>query len=192
MTRISFRHFWLAASTALLAGAALACGDALGLPPVQSDNVVDTTVLFALQGTDISAPSGFDIVSGLRSRTDLAEPFDLAFDIDANDRALLFPAAALGLLTEAAVRESSQSFGAIDRAPTDGYQSDSALVLRVSMVILARSRAAPQFCAFLGAIPRFGKFRVLAIDQAARTVTLEFLVNVNCGYRSLEPGEVDN
>jgi len=192
VTRISFRHFLLAASTALVAGVALTCGDPLGLPPVQRANEIDTTTLFALQGTDIAAPSGFDIVNASRSRTDLAQPFDMAFDIDADDRALLFPAAALGLVTEAALQETNQAFGAINRAPTDGYQSDSALVLRQGLVFLARSRAASQFCSFLGAIPRFGKFRVLAIDQTARTVTLELLVNVNCGYRSLDTGEVND
>jgi hypothetical protein len=41
-------------------------------------------------------------------------------------------------------------------------------------------------------LPRYGKFQVLAIDPAQRTVTLEFLIDRNCGYRGLEPGLPDS
>jgi hypothetical protein len=37
-------------------------------------------------------------------------------------------------------------------------------------------------------VPRYGKFHVLALDPTERTVTLEHLINLNCGYRSLTPG----
>ena len=44
-------------------------------------------------------------------------------------------------------------------------------------------------CAFfLGRLPRYGKFRVLSIDSVTRQITMEYLVNINCGYRSLEVG----
>jgi hypothetical protein len=37
-------------------------------------------------------------------------------------------------------------------------------------------------------LPRYGKFRVLDLNIEERSVTLELLVDVNCGYRGLEPG----
>ncbi len=186
---MSFSHFRLAAlGAALVIVAFAACGDSLGLPPAAFENQHDTTTLFALQGTSIDAPSGFDIVSRLRSRTELGEPFDVAFDIDASSRPLLYPASALGVLNQAALQLTSDAFGNINRAPLDGYQLDSAIVLRPGLVFLGRSRVSSQFCGFLGSLPRFGKFRVIAVDQGLRSVTFEHIVNVNCGFRGLQPG----
>lgn len=190
---MSFSGFRLAALVAAgTAMGSLGCGDSLGLPPAAFVNVIDTTTLFALQGTPIPSPSGFDMVARSTSRTDLGAPFDIAFDVDASGRPLVYPASVLGLVTEAAVQITSDAFDRIERAPTGGYQADSALVVRTGLVFLARSRADGVFCGFLGRIPRFGKFRVLTLDADARTVTLEFLVNINCGYRALTPGIPEN
>jgi hypothetical protein len=190
MSFSDYRLPTLVAGVAVLVSAA--CGDSLGLPPASFANIVDTTTLFALQGTPIAAPSGYNMVSLATSRTELGEPFDLAFDIDQSGRALVYPASALGLTTTAAVQITSQQFDQIDRAPVDGYQADSAIVVRPGLVFLARSRAASDFCGFLGSLPRFGKFHVLSVDAGERSVTVELLVNVNCGFRALTTGVPSN
>ncbi|MCH8935034.1 MAG: hypothetical protein IIB90_04880, partial [Gemmatimonadetes bacterium] len=41
---------------------------------------------------------------------------------------------------------------------------------------------------FLGQLPRYGKFHVLELNLETRQITLENLVNVNCGFRGLESG----
>ncbi len=189
---MSFSPIRLAAGLLSTALALAACGDSLGLPPALFDNVVDTTTLFALRGTDISAPSGFDLVNRLPRRTELGESFDLAFDIDPAGRPLIYPATALGLTTVAGIQRSNDTFDRIQRAPTDGYESDSALVVQEGTVFLARSRTASDFCSFLGSLPRFGKFHILTIDDATRSMTFEHVVNANCGFRSLVPGPVEN
>ncbi|MGD2136144.1 MAG: hypothetical protein PVF27_08290, partial [Gemmatimonadales bacterium] len=79
-------------------------------------------------------------------------------------------------------------FDSIIEAPAEGYEKDSVLTIAPGMTFLARSRAVSSLCGFLGALPRYGKFRVLEVDETARTVTFEHLVNLNCGYRQLEPG----
>jgi hypothetical protein len=67
------------------------------------------------------------------------------------------------------------------------------LAIDVGTVFLARSRSVPDGCsAITGALPRYGKFEVLSIDAAERVVTLQTLINVNCGYRQLEPGLPDS
>jgi hypothetical protein len=55
-------------------------------------------------------------------------------------------------------------------------------------LFVIRSRSSNVQCAFSGGLPRYGKFHVLGVDLVARTVTLEMLVDLNCGYRGLEPG----
>jgi hypothetical protein len=60
--------------------------------------------------------------------------------------------------------------------------------MSVNDVFIGRSRNTSGNCYYLGSLPRYGKFRVVAVDVPNRTITLETLVNVNCGYRKLEPG----
>jgi len=171
----------------LVIAAAGACSDTTALPPVQYDNVLDTTFLAALTGTAIGSPSAFDGVAAETARTDLNEPFDFAVDLDDAGAVLLYPAGALGFAPDPGVLVERRAFDDVRSAPTDGYVQDSVVTATVGTVFVLRSRLSTQQCSS-GALPRYAKFQVLAIDQQSRTVTLEFLANLNCGYRGLEPG----
>lgn len=187
MPRISFSRFCLAALTLALSVAAWACGDSLGID-ARIPNSVGTTTLFALRGTPIRAPSAYDVLNATRSRTELAQPFDFAFDIDEDGDAVILPAGALGFIRQAGVLISTVPFDSVLRAPDEGYVVDSAVVINDSSVFIVRSRTDRLGCRFLAALPRYGKFRVLKLDRDERWVTLELLVDVNCGFRGLEPG----
>lgn len=185
---MSHSVFMRAVGAAALLTAISACNDPLALSPATFDNVVDTTIIYALRGTALTLPSGFDVVNGNVARTDRADPFDFAFDIADDGKPLLYPASVLGLSSDAALQVTSQPFDSVKSAPTDGFESDSALAVAAGDVILVRSRSTTQACALLGALPRYGKIRVLDVDTGTRAITLETLINTNCGYRSLEPG----
>lgn len=189
---LSFIRF---GSVAVLAGLLSACNDPLGLPPATVVNFVDTLALDGLSGTDIVLPSGYDIPNMTKTRTDRAAPFDFAFDIDSSGESRIFPAGALGLGANSGVRFAEGSFDDADIAPLDGYVTDSALVVHVDSVFIVRSRPTGGGIVpcpfFLGALPRYGKFRVLAIDLQQRRITLEAVINVNCGYRGLQIGLPD-
>jgi hypothetical protein len=184
---LPYRLFPGAAAAGLLT-AALACGDSLSLPAATFTNVVDTVVLAALTATPIAQSSAFDVVVGEPVRTDRTNAFDFAFDIDAGGTPRIYPAGALGLPAEPGVLLTDQAFDALTSAPLEGYVTDSALVVAANTVFVIRSRTSPVQCAFSGGLPRYGKFHVLNVDLGARTVTLEMLVDLNCGYRGLEPG----
>lgn len=191
MHRISLYSFRLA----LLAGAGLglACGGDTNLPPPTYENVVDTTEMWALEGTAIGTPSGLDLVSTLAVRPELGDPFDFAFDIDSAGVATLYPSGLLGGSETAGLLASNSAFDDVLRAPLEDYVTDSVLAIEVGMVFVARSRSAATGCSALtGSLPRYGKFEVLGIDTVERTVTLQALINVNCGYRQLEPGLPDS
>ena len=166
------------------------CDNTLALPPATVPNVVDTVTLSALQGTSINSASGFDVTLRRTARTDRqSEAFDIAFDIDDGGRALIFTTGALGLNARSAIQPSDRAFGDIVIAPLEDYQLDSALVVGVDSVFIVRSRRTSFGCVFfLGQLPRYGKFHVLDISLETRQITLENLVNVNCGYRGLESG----
>ncbi len=102
---------------------------------------------------------------------------------------MIFTTGALGLDVRSAIQTSDRAFGDIVIAPLEGYELNDTLVVGVDSAFLVRSRPASFGCAFfLGRLPRYGKFHVLDVDLETRQITLENLVNLNCGYRSLELG----
>lgn len=187
MRSISFAHLVLVGSVTFAVGSATACSDATGLLPPAFANVVDTVTLAALRDTPVPIPSAYDIVFASRARTDLGQPFDFAFDIDSAGPVIV-PAGLLGFQMEAAWRRSSREFAQITSAPTEDYTPDERLTVAVGDVFLVRSRNSSSGCVYLGSLPRYGKFRVLDLNVEERSITLETLVDVNCGYRGLEPG----
>ena len=187
MKRIVATHYWSTAAAAILVVAAVACDDT-GMIPASFSNKIDTVTLHALRGTPIPSTSAFDIAFGITARTDEGEAFDFAFDIDSLSAAIILPAGALGLTRQAGLQFSDETFEEVDEAPDDGYVVDSLLTVSVGDVFIGRSRNTTGNCFYLGSLPRYGKFRVMEIDTPNRTLTLEFLVNMNCGYRKLETG----
>jgi hypothetical protein len=187
---MSFARFMFAPAALGVIAFTTGCDNTLALPLATIPNIIDTVTLHALQGTAINEPSGFDMITRRLARTDRqGEQFDMAFDIDGNGRALIFTTASLGLAVESAIQPSDRNFADVTIAPLEDYEREDPLEVGVESVFLVRSRPDVQGCVFfLGRLPRYGKFRVLSLDAESRQITLENLVNLNCGYRSLEVG----
>ena len=185
LRRLMFRRLLTVAASAVV----VACDDPLALPPPFAENVTDTLVVSALEGTSIGDPSAYDVARRRLARTELSEPFDFAFDIDDQGQPTVFPAGALGLAENSGIQFSKRNFDDIDEAPTEDFLTDDPLLVGVDSVFVVRSRPVIEDCPFfIGALPRYGKFRVMEIDTSQRRLILQALVNVNCGYRGLEPG----
>jgi hypothetical protein len=165
-----------------------ACSNPNSLAPAQFTNVVDTTTLYALTGTPIGTPSAFDGVVALSVRTDLNQPFDFAVDLDGSGTWRVFPPGAMGYVKDGGILLSSQAFDVIATAPSSGYVQDTARVVTTGSVFVLRSRVSAAQCTISSSLPRYGKFHVIGVDSVARSITLEYLVNLNCGYRQLTPG----
>lgn len=187
MRRISFWHLAFALSTTAVVVAG--CGDPFG-QTATLENSVDTVTLYALRDTPIRLPSAYNMLQPVGSqavRTDTTSQFDFAFDIDSTGKALIYPSGALGLSREPGLQLMDRTFDNVRRAPEEGYKADSAITVAQGNVFVARSRVTSLLCVFV-AVPRYGKFHVLAIDTTNRSITLETLVDLNCGFRGLEPG----
>jgi len=166
-----------------------ACSGSVQLPNPTFINFVDTLELYSLRGTPVPTASAFDIVRGFPARMELEEEFDFAFDFSDGDTAIIVPGQALGIPIESGVQPMDRAFDDILIAPVEDYIDDSIMSVDVGTVFAGRSRRAPDFCsAFLGALSRYAKFEVLAIDRVEGKITLKYLVDFNCGYRGLEPG----
>ena len=140
-----------------------ACDQQLQLPGATLTNAVDTVTVYALRGTSVILPSGFDIPSNLPARTDNAG-FDFAFDIDQTGHPLIYPAGALGLARSPGVLLAGDVFDSLKTAPTTGYLDSLAVSVAVGNVFIVRSRPYIVGCELTGELPRYGKFRVLSVD----------------------------
>jgi len=182
----------LAAPSPLLVAAA--CDSTVQLPPATLSNILDTVTIHALQGTAIGQASGFDVTTARPARTDRGDqPFDFAYDIQPGDSSVILTLGVLGLAPESAIQMSKDEFPDITIAPLEDYEDDSTMTVVEGDIFIVRYRSSQIGCAlFIGALPRYGKFRVLAIETNLRQVTLEHVVNLNCGYRGLQLGVPTN
>ena len=166
-----------------------ACSSGTDLPEPTDANLVDTTTVWALDGTAITDPSGFSVPDRIAVRTDQSAAFDFAFNIDNSGKAVFLPIDLLGLGAVSGVNPGLLStplgFDSIRTAVTgDSYVVDDTVNVVVGTSYYARSRVV---CTTL-AVPMYGKIEVLAVDPDARSVTFRYLVDNNCGYLGLEPG----
>ncbi len=187
MPRISFCQLAFGLSATALLTAAAACSDPFG-QKATVDNVVDTVTLYALRNTSIRLPSAYSMLNQAPARTDTTLNFDFAFDIDSLGQAWIYPAGALGLTKSPGIQLLDQLFEDVHSAPNDGYVTDSSRAVVEGSVFVARSRVSGAAPCILVSVPRYGKFHVLAIDSTARSIRLETLVDLNCGFHGLEPG----
>jgi hypothetical protein len=168
-----------------------ACGDEDSLPDPTSRNIVDTVTVGSLTDTPITTASGFSVSAGA-IRTDLDPGFDFAYDIEGppeTGRKVMLPRAVLGITSngtaEPGVMRREESFDDIDVAPSNGYVTDSAVTVALGERYIVRSRVVCE----LG-VPIYAKVEIIGFED--NSLVLKRLKNVNCGYRSLEPGLPDS
>jgi len=178
------------AALALVLVTVVACGNSNGLPAAGLENVVDTVHLFALDGTLLTDPSGFNVQSNAAVRTDQSTAFDFAFNITPAGQAVLLPTGALNLGVGSGIQPQSVSFDAVTTAPNGTYTDSLPVNVDSGSVVVVHSRASA--CSFGSVVFYYGKFEVLAIDTLARRIDLQVLVDQNCGYRGLSPGFPSN
>jgi hypothetical protein len=152
---------------------------------------VDTVTVGSLTDTPITTASGFSVSAGA-IRTDLDPGFDFAYDIEGpaeTGRKVILPRAVLGITSagtaEPGVMRREESFDDIDVAPSNGYVTDSAVAVVLGERYVVRSRVVCD----LG-VPIYAKVEIIGFED--NSLVLKRLRNVNCGYRSLEPGLPDS
>jgi hypothetical protein len=171
---------------AVAAATALACGEDFQLPPATAPNELDTATVYALTGTPVGAPSGYQLEFRRVVRTDQTAAFDFAFDITPAGDPVFLPTGALGLGEASGFQPAPEPFDSITAAPNSGYVYDTTATAVAGTELLVQSRVTT--CSYGGTASFYAKLRVLAADAVARHVVFEILVNTNCGYRGLEPG----
>lgn len=129
-------------------------------------------------------------------RSNLSLTFDMAFDVDGSGRVRLLQPKLLVAPQSAALVTgfqvvSNTTFEGLTRAPTGGYQYDSAMVVTPGQVVAIQTQGsgpASVVCAI--STPMYAKLVVDSVRAVNGTSAVFFKVRVdkNCGFRSLEEG----
>jgi hypothetical protein len=186
---MKFGMTFLAAGIAL---GAVACSD-----PNENTNVLtvvaDTLTVYALSGTAPSFPAGYYTATGAVTRVDGSFNFDIAFDIDATNKVVVYPQRLVGVSAIGAkpvgMQRLSVPFDSLERAPAGGYVFDSSFVVTPGEGLVLQVQANAE-CSLAFSTLRYTKLVVDSIDVPRRAIFFHSVHNPNCGYRTLVPGTV--
>jgi hypothetical protein len=187
------------AVTTLAAAAMLACGDP-NAPTANFQNYADTLGLYRLNGAPRGAPTAISLIAGIGTSSavavDPAFAFDVALDLDAQGRPVLYPVRAVAApflgRHRVGIQRTTRPFDEILEAPTEGYVHDSVAVLSVGEVVLIES-ADPDACSsFIGGGVIYGKMVVDSVTVGTGRIFARLTADPNCGFKSLVvPGVPD-
>jgi hypothetical protein len=170
-----------------------ACGDPTSLKASLTTSV-DSLRVFALSGTPPSYPSGISILARQPVRVDGNASFDVAFDIDQNGDAIVYPVKLVvsvpGGSRPVAMQKLPLAFDQVEAAPKSGYQSDSAFTMLPGQTVVIQSQHnfSGDLCQFALNPNIFAKFGVDSVNLASRTVYVRMGLDPNCGFRSFAAG----
>jgi hypothetical protein len=155
---------------------------------------VDTLSLWSLSGTPPSYPSGISITTRQIVRVDGFASFDVAFDIDANGKTVVYPVklivAAPGGSRPVGLQRVTGPFENVLEAPKTGYETDSALVMVPGEVVAVQSphNGSGDICQFSISPNVYAKIAVDSVNLASRVIYLRMGFDPNCGFRSFATG----
>jgi hypothetical protein len=156
--------------------------------------ITDTVQIFSLSRTEhIGEPAAYDFVTRvlrLVESPSAAGQWDVALR-DENGQLAFVPAGAFpGQASRAglAAIPANTTFEQLSEAPPDtGSYTLTPRILQPGQVYVVRTRRAS--CGFTTGV-RFGKIKIISVDQAAGTVRFASVVNPLCNNRDLiPPGE---
>lgn len=166
------------------------CRDPVNLIATR-DTVTDTLSVYALTGTPLAYPTALVTPAPTVVRADGNVDFDIAFDIDAEGNALLYPFALVvdptAVRRIVGIRKMTVGFDEVKSAPTSGYKYDSVTVAPVGTVAVIQATRDIE-CQFDFSRTVYSKIVIDEIDTVNRRIDFRILVDPACGFRDLVPG----
>lgn len=165
------------------------CDKPLTITP--RDNIDRQFVVYSLNGTPTTLPSGILVQEAFPVRIDASLNFDLAFDLKSADSIAVYTVAFVAnQLTQprrVGLQLGAAPFDQATTAPTSGYVYDSTLTVGIGQTVFVDVFDTSCAGSILGTNIR-GKVRVDSLDFTNRLLYLHVLSNPNCGYKSLVTG----
>jgi hypothetical protein len=179
---------------AMLASASIltACDDPQ-LLRASLPTVLDVYTVFALTGTPAAYPSGINTFIRAPVRVDGNANFDVAFDLDDQGRAIIYPVqkvvSSLTSTRRVGLRKVTGAFDDITVAPTGTYADSIVVASKGDIVVVQSARnGSGDACQFDISPYIYTKLLVDSIAVDSRTIVVQAVLDPNCGFRSFESG----
>jgi hypothetical protein len=178
-----------------------ACGDPTK-PKAFLANALSTYVISPFTGAPVTAATAISFLGGA-SRASSAFNFDVAFDLDASGRTLVYPVRSVGgalanleraylgqaQLTRVGLQIVPGPFESVTEVPTTGYDTLSIQTIAPGAVMAVN--VLDPSCAFsLGGTAIAAKMTVDSVNASTRKIYLRTVVDPNCGYVSVVPDSI--
>ncbi len=153
-------------------------------------NIDASFELWAMSGSPAAFPAGLLVPQATVVRLDAAGSFDLAFDIDADGRLMVWPVASvvspIAGTRPIAFQRALGVYNVLAEAPATGWQDDSLMLVNEGQSFFVK--VTTQFCQYDLRKDIYAKFLVDSVIRSERRIKLSARVNPNCGFRSLSSG----
>lgn len=179
-----------------LATVLVACGDPTR-PKATTVNLLLNYSVYGLTGAPPATANAMNLFIG-PSRADATFNFDVALDLDATGKILVYPVRAVagplaGLVpTRVGLQTISGSFESVREAPDRGYDTLNVKSITPGTVVVAELVDLVQgLCIYsLNGSSTYAKFVVDSVNPATRRFYVRSVGDANCGYRSLVPDSI--
>jgi hypothetical protein len=174
-----------------LATVAVACGDPTR-PKATIINLQLNYSVYGLIGAPAATANAMNLFIG-PARADAAFDFDVALDLDATGKILVFPVRAVagplaGIVpTRVGLQTVSGTFESVRQAPDRGYDTLKVQTITPGTVVVAELvDLVAGLCVFsLSGSSTYAKFVVDSVIPSTRRFYVRSVGDANCGYRSL-------
>jgi len=174
---------------------AVACGD-LTRPKATYANLLSSYTIYGLTDAPATAPTALSFLSG-SSHANASFLFDIAFDVDATGRVVIFPVRSLagapvGVAKRVGMQTISGTFDATRVVPQTGYDTVSVKTVNPGTVVAVELRDATACFSYSLISSQFlyAKLVVDSINTAAKKIYIRTVVDPNCGYFSVVPDSI--
>jgi hypothetical protein len=176
-----------------LAVLAVACGDPTK-PKATYASALSSYALYAFTGAPVNAATAISFLGGA-ARADANFAFDVAFDLDATGRPVVYPVRAIasdlaGSVKRVGLQVVTGPFDAVREVPETGYDTLSARPVNVGDVLAVQMLDLNTCLYSLGGQTLYAKLTVDSVNTTARRLYARTVVDLNCGYRSVVPDSV--
>lgn len=176
-----------------LAVLAVACG-APTKPKATYANALSSYSLYAFTGAPVNAATAISFLGG-PARADATFAFDVAFDLDATGRPIIFPVRAIasdlaGSVKRVGLQVVPGAFETVRQVPATGYDTLAARTVKVGDVIAVALLDLTSCRYSLGGQMLYAKLTVDSVNTSARRLYARTVLDPNCGYRSVVPDSI--
>lgn len=183
----------LRVAIACLAVLTIACGDPT-LAKAYLASAPSTFSVYTLTGAPANAPNAVNFLSG-PVRATATFGFDVAFDLDASGKVMLYPVRTIGGtlaggLKRVGLQQVSGTYESLREVPKDGYDTLSVKTVPVGAVLAVELQDFTTCPSSFGGNALYAKMVIDSVQPSARRIFARSVIDPNCGYHEVIPDTI--